>query len=170
MNRRDILGTSAVTALGALLPGTTLAQQKTLKDQLVGSWTLVSYEATAPDGKKEQFYGPNPRGTLILDAGGRYAQIQGRPDRAKLKSLSRFDLDATQAELKALLLGFAANAGTWSVDEPTKTLVRRFEFALIPNNEGSELRAAVTLAGNELKLTQTSPVNGVKTDLVYRRA
>lgn len=170
MNRRDILGTSAVTALGVLLPGTAVAQQKTLKDQLVGGWTLVSSQATAPNGKTEQFYGPNPRGSLIFDAGGRYAQVQGRPDRAKLKSASRFDIDATAAELKAVLLGFAANAGTWSVDEATKTLIRRYESALIPNNEGSEQKAAISLAGNELKLTQTNPASGVKTETVFRRA
>jgi hypothetical protein len=170
MNRRDILGTSAVTALGALLPSTVIAQQRALKDQLVGSWTLVSNEATAPNGKKEHFYGPNPRGVLIFDTGGRYAQVMGRPDRARLKTASRFDLDATATELKAVLLGFAANAGTWSVDEANTTLVRRYESALIPNNEGTEQKAKISLAGDELKLSQTSPTTGITTDAVFRRA
>ena len=170
MNRRDVLGTSAVTALGALLPATAFAQQKTLKDQLVGSWTLVSNDAMAPDGKKEQFYGPNPKGVLILDSAGRYASVMGRPDRAKLKSASRFDLDASPAELKALLLGFGANAGTWSVDEAGKSLVRRIENALIPNTEGTEQKGSVALSGDDLTITQTSSTSGVKTIAVYRRA
>jgi len=44
MNRRCILSISAMTALGlALLPGSAVAQQKSLKETLVGTWTLVSY-------------------------------------------------------------------------------------------------------------------------------
>jgi hypothetical protein len=43
MNRRSILSISAMTVLAlAVLPGSAVAQQKTLKDQLVGTWTLVS--------------------------------------------------------------------------------------------------------------------------------
>ena len=46
---------SAVMVLGlTVLPGSTLAQQKTLKEQLVGAWTLVSNETTTPDGTKQQ--------------------------------------------------------------------------------------------------------------------
>jgi hypothetical protein len=76
MNRRSILNFSAMTALGlALLPGSGVAQQKSLKDQLVGTWTLVSCDIKQP-------YCVNPTGTLMLDAGGRYAQLiaaRGRP-------------------------------------------------------------------------------------------
>jgi len=38
MNRRGILSLSAITAMGlALLPGNAVGQQKTLKEQLVGT-------------------------------------------------------------------------------------------------------------------------------------
>jgi hypothetical protein len=68
MNRRNILNLSAITAMGlAMLPGTALSQQKTLKEQLIGTWIVVSADSTAPDGKKEQLYGPNPKGILVLD-------------------------------------------------------------------------------------------------------
>src|ERR1700676_3652310 len=43
MNRRNILSLSAIAALGlSALPGNAVAQTKSLKDQLVGMWTLVS--------------------------------------------------------------------------------------------------------------------------------
>ena len=43
MNRRNTLSLAAVAVLGlTLLPGTALAQQKPLKDQLAGTWTIVS--------------------------------------------------------------------------------------------------------------------------------
>ena len=90
MNRRSILSLSAVTALGlAMMPGSAVAQQRTLKDQLVGTWTFVSQENTASTGTKRWTYGANPNGILMFDAGGRYAQVNGSRDRAKFKSRNR---------------------------------------------------------------------------------
>ena len=43
MNRRNVLSVSAATVLGlAMMPGSAVSQQKTLKEQLVGNWTFVS--------------------------------------------------------------------------------------------------------------------------------
>src|SRR5262245_40556908 len=69
MNRTFVLRLSAIAALGlALLPGSALTQQQSLKQQLVGAWTLVSNDNTLPDGTKRQLFGPNPKGILIFDA------------------------------------------------------------------------------------------------------
>jgi hypothetical protein len=111
MNRRNIFTLSAITVLGlAFLPSNIVAQQGTLKQQLVGSWTIVSDEITAPNGTKQQPYGANPKGILILDAGGRYAVVGGRADRPKLKSANRSEV--TPQEFGAAALDFAANFGT----------------------------------------------------------
>ena len=53
MNRRSVFTLSAITALGlAMLPRSIFTQQGTLRQQLVGSWTLVSEETTAQNGTK----------------------------------------------------------------------------------------------------------------------
>jgi Lipocalin-like domain len=174
MNRRSILSLSAITTMAlagiALSAGEALAQQKTLKEQLVGSWRLVSDEATPPTGPKRQDFGANPRGILILDAGGLYAQVHGRTDRPKFKASADARLVTPAAEYGEAARAFAGNFGTWSVNEADKTLSRRYEAALIPNVEGTDTKASVSLSGDELKLTTTSPVTGVRTDQVYRRA
>src|SRR5215510_4743969 len=59
--------------------------------------------------------------------------------------------------------------GTWSVNEADKTLIRKYEIALIPNNDNLESKASVSLSGDELKLVSTSAA-GVRSDTVYRRA
>ena len=52
MKCRSILSISAMTMLGlALLPSSIIAQQGTLKQQLVGAWTLASYDATGANGQ-----------------------------------------------------------------------------------------------------------------------
>jgi Lipocalin-like domain len=171
MNRRSILGISAMTTLGlALLPTSSMAQQKSLKDQLVGTWVAVSAENTARNGGKQQLYGAVPNGALFLDASGRFALVIGRPGRPKFKSASRHSLDATPEELKATVTGFTASYGTWSVNESDKTLSRRSDANIIPNGEGLEQKYSVSLAGDELKTISVNSVTGDKAETVYRRA
>jgi hypothetical protein len=171
MNRRTALALTTMALSGAALSaGDAMAQQRPLKDQLVGIWTAVSAETTAPNGAKQQFYGAPAKGILILDAGGRYAQVLARPGRPKLKSISRFSLEATPEELKAAVTGTVASFGTWSVNEADKTLSRRPEASLIPNDEGFEGKYSVSLAGEELKTTTLNSQAGDKTEVVYRRA
>src|SRR5258708_23916683 len=90
MNRRNIFNLTALTALGlALLPASAFAQQKTLKEQIIGSWTIVSSDSTAPDGKKEQLFGPNPKCILVFDASGQTVQIIVHPGVPKFKVNNR---------------------------------------------------------------------------------
>ena len=170
MNRRDILSLSAITTLGlALLPGSALAQQKTLKEQLVGSWTLVSNDNVAPDGTKRQIFGPNPKGLIILGADGNYAQVLVNPARPKFKGKTR--LDGTAEENKAVVAGTAATFGTWATDEASKTLILRNAGNLFPNDEGTESRRPVTvMTGDELKMMNPNPGSGGRSESVYRRA
>ena len=50
MYRRSIISISAMTMLGlAFVSSTAVAQQKSLKEQLVGTWTLVSSDYTASE-------------------------------------------------------------------------------------------------------------------------
>jgi hypothetical protein len=169
MKRRNILSMSGMTLLAfAVLAGNAAAQQKTLKEQLVGAWTLVSTDVTAKDGTKQQNFGANPKGILILDASGRYAVVLGRPDRPKFKANDNIRLDTPAAELGEAARAFTAYFGTWSVNEADKTLIRQREGALIPNEEGREIKSSVSLAGDELKLSGTSPT-GARLETVYKR-
>jgi hypothetical protein len=150
----------------ALLATDALAQTKSLKDQLIGTWMLVSFERTAADGTKTQT--GNPRGILIFDAGGRYAMVGERGDRPKFKSPGQ---PTTEEVAAATLDFFAANFATWSMNETDKTLTQRYEGALRPNNEGTDVKTSITLVGDELKLTTVNPLpTGARTEQAYRRA
>jgi Lipocalin-like domain len=169
MSRRSILSISAMTGLAlALLSDSAIAQQQSLKQQLAGTWTVVSSSNVAPDGSKRQIFGANPKGVLVLDASGRYAQIIVRPDRPKFKANNR--LDGTPEENKAAILGTTATFGTWSVDEASKSLVRHIEGSLFPNQEGTDAKTSiVSLTGDELKTSNPSAGSGGTTDTAYRR-
>ena len=168
MNRRSILGICAIAVLAlALVPGSAVGQQKLLKEQIIGTWILVSTQTTTPSGVRYP-YGTDPRGIMILDAIGRYAVVQGRTDRPKLKSAVR--LQVTKEEFGAAALDFAANFGTWAVTVD-KALARRFEGSLNPNLEGIITKASISLVGDTLRLSgELNPVTGERIDAVYRRA
>ena len=169
MNRHTILSICTIMAL-TMIPGAGAAQQKSLKEQLVGIWTALSAETTGPNGAKQQFYGAPAKGILILDAGGIYAQVLARPGRPKFKSINRFSLDATPEDLKGAVTGTVATFGTWSVNETDKSFSRRPEASLLPNEEGVEQKFSVSLTGDELKTTSVNSLTGLKTEIVYRRA
>jgi Lipocalin-like domain len=167
MNKRILLSISAIIVLGlAFVSSTAIAQQQSLKEQLVGTWTVVSRVNTLPNGTKRPI--SNAKGILFFDAGGRYAVVLGRGDRPKFKSANQ----PTTEELAAATSDFfAANFGTWSVNEADKTLTLRYDGALRPNNEGTDVKTSVSLAGDELKLSNsTSTSGGTTIETVFRRA
>jgi hypothetical protein len=168
MLRRNILTFSAVTALAlALLPSSIVAQQGALKQQLVGTWTLVLCDLTA-NGTKAPFCA-DPSGSLSLDPSGRYIQViaaRGRPKANTTGVANRADI--TPERYKEVAQGVVAQFGTWSVNDADKTLTRKAEGALFPDAEGVEAKFSVGLTGDELKLVATNnPAAGAT---VWRRA
>ena len=123
MIRFTAFGLSAALLALVFSIGKTAAQQKSLRDQLVGAWELVSCERTAPTGVTQP-YCVNPVGTLIFDASGRYAHMIAGRGRPKLTTVNR--LDAPAEQYKAATQGFLANFGTWSVNERDKTVTRHY--------------------------------------------
>jgi hypothetical protein len=60
-----------LAGLLALVPTSAISQQKSLKDQLVGTWHLVSWDARMKDGSKVNPMGAGqPKGAIIFDAAG----------------------------------------------------------------------------------------------------
>src|SRR5215471_7916951 len=167
MNLLAASGLSAMLAVGlASLPESTIAQQRSFKEQLVGTWTVVSCDSTSVNGAKQP-YCANPNGILILDISGHYAQVIAARGRPKLASGNRSEVPAEQ--FKAAALGLVANFGTWSVSEADKTLTQHYEGALFPNVEGTDVENTVSLSVDELKLIQPIPVLGGRSETVYRR-
>src|SRR6202166_3335515 len=125
MNRRNILSLSVITTFGlALCTGSAFAQQKSIKDQLVGTWTVTSQEQVRKDGSKVERFGANPKGIAIFEANGLFVTILARPDLPKLASND--PMDPSPAEAKALAQGSLAYFGTYTVDEPSKTIMLKF--------------------------------------------
>ena len=169
MSRLNFCVFSTIAMLAsAVMPTGAVAQQKSLKEQLVGSWILVSNNSVAPDGTKHQLFGPNPKGLLVFDATGQYSQIFVNPAVPKFRINNR--LKGTPEENTAAVQGTTATFGTWVVDEASKTVTVRYVGGMFPNQAGTEAKRTVVVAGDELKINNPATASGMKSDSVYRRA
>ena len=142
-----------------MLPGNAVAQQKTIKEQLVGTWTPVSWEQDVASGPKFQRFGANPKGVTVFDANGRFFIMFARSDLPKIASNN--PSNSTPEEAKAIVSGSIAYYGTYTVDEAAKIISFRIESSSFPNQLGIEGKRAITsLTATELKHTNTTVVGG----------
>jgi hypothetical protein len=170
MNRRIILTLSAITLLGLTFLPTDLAvaQQKTLKQQLVGTWSYVSSADTNSEGVKSDRWGPNAKGSLIFESNGRYAFMISRSDIPKF-AINNTN-EGTASENKAVVTGMVAHFGTWSVDDKTKTITTNVEASSFPNLSGtSQKRVIISLTADELKYANLLTTTGAKSEVVWKR-
>jgi|SRR5262245_42576179 hypothetical protein len=172
MNRRSVLSVSAVAVLGlALLPASAFSQQKSLKEQIVGTWTHVSTKYKFPDGKTTDTFGSNAKGILMFDASGHVALLNMRGDLPKFASKDR--TKGTPEENKAVVEGSFAYFGTYTVSEAERTFNVHYEASTFPNFDGTDVKRTITsLTADEMKYT--TPVasigQGVVVEAVWKRA
>src|SRR5262245_65910244 len=114
MDRRGILTTSAVVAFTlTLFQGYGLAQQKTLKEQLAGTWSLVSFDSFDGSGAKiPNMEGRDLKGLMVFTDSGRMS-VQMITEFPKLASNDR--MKTTPAEEKAVGNGILSDFGISTV-------------------------------------------------------
>jgi hypothetical protein len=155
---------AAVMAIGAGTFGTALAQEA--KD-FAGTWTLVS-AITEKDGTKSDIFGPNAKGILVFDTGGRYVIAFTSATLPKFASNNR--ALGTPDENKAIVGGSLAHFGTYTVNEPSKMFAFHVESATFPNWNGTDQERAFAITGDELKYTDPRASAGGVGTIVWKRA
>ena len=113
MKRTSIVGIfSIATMASVLMPLTVMGQQKSLKDQLVGTWIYVSSTAKRDDGSNVPR--PSLQGAVTYTADGRFHFITTRTDAPKYASgdLAR----PSPEEAMAIASGSIAYTGTYTVE------------------------------------------------------
>jgi hypothetical protein len=153
----------------AAWPGAAASQEKSLKEQLVGTWLIVSVDNVRDDGSKAEQFGPSPKGIVIYAADGRFALLNSRGDLPKFASKNRDQ--GTPEENKAVVQGSIAYFGTYTVDEASKIITANIEGSTYPNFIGtSQKRLITSLTSDELKFVNPAASAGGKLQLVWKRA
>ena len=166
MNLRNMVWLFAIGLSLVLAPAGAMSQQKSLKDQLSGTWAYVSSTAKAPDGGP--FWGASPKGLMIFTENGRFSWQVFRSDRPKFASNNR--LQGTSDENKATLQGSLAYFGTYSVNEADKSITTHVEGSTYPNSEGEDQKRIITLlTEDELRYENPVTTRGDRIEAVWKR-
>jgi len=159
----------AFALTGALPSGVSNAQQQTasLKDQVVGTWTVVS-QYVDQDGKRLEPSGSNPKGMAVYDVNGRFIFMLQRASLPKFASSNR--LTGTAEENRAIVQGSIAYFGRYSIDEKEGRINMHFDGSTYPNWDGEDQTRLIRISGDELQtISSASAVGGGSVHLVLRR-
>ena len=170
MNRRTTLAmtTTALLCLAVgLSAGDALAQQKSLKEQLVGTWTLVSSDQVRPDGSKLRQFGSDPKGINVFDANGRFFVMIASADNLQIASIG----SKTNSEEDGLIVESIAYYGTYTVNEDVTVISLHLDASTFPNQVGTDQKRIITsLTADELKYSSPAAISGVQVHQVWKRA
>jgi hypothetical protein len=141
---------------------------KTDKERLVGTWILTAL--TSGEGANQTLpYGPNPKGTMMVDANGHFCIMVVRSDLPKFASNIR--MTGTPEENKAIVQGVIAYFGTYTIDEITHVLTVHVEGSTFPNFDGGTQTRILSFDGeDEVTYFNPTPSMGGTAKVTYRRA
>lgn len=153
--RRSLV--TGLTVLALLAPDLHgRAAPGTLREQLIGTWRLISSEQIR-EGEAPVFsLGPSPAGMITYTAEGRMQAQLASTIRPKIRTA-----DATVAQQRELLRTYTAYFGTFDVDERAATVTHHRDGTQVPGER--DFVRTISLSGNRLVLvTPTTVVDGKK--------
>jgi hypothetical protein len=169
VNKLCVLGLCAIALVTIpAFPSSSVAQGKSLKDQLVGTWIYVSSTGKRDDGSNVPR--PSLQGAVTYTADGHFHFINTRTDAPKYASNDT--ARPTPEEAMAVATGAIAYTGTFTVDENAKTVLVNIETSTFPNLVGApnQRRIITSVTADELKFTNPRTPGGVTLEFVFKRA
>ena len=129
-----------------------------VENEFIGSWSLVSITNIYENGSKVEPYGQNPDGLLIFDAEGNYAIQILKKNRPLISSGNKNT--STAVENAAIVKGFNAHYGRYSVDPSTGIIAFNILHASFPNWENKIQKRAFSCLNGVLTYTVTNTTQG----------
>src|SRR5208283_2948784 len=129
-----------------------------LRERILGAWSLVSATVLFGDGSRRDAFGPSPVGFLIYSPDGYMSAYLEHANRPRFESddISR----ATVVERADAAAAALAYCGPYSVDEATQTLTHNVVVSLFPNWIGTSQKREAHFDGGQLILTSVSQRRG----------
>ena len=152
-----------------VLSAQVVAQAKSLRDRLIGTWTLVAWEAINADGTPGvALDGIDPKGQLVFTDGGRFS-YQVITDIQKFNINDR--LRATPQENNMVARGSLSQFGTFTVDEAERVFTLYIERSTFPNqnNTDNNIRVVTLITDHELQYTNFAGAAGGQNKLSWKR-
>jgi len=158
---------AAVLIGGSLATASAASERATLPRALIGTWTLVAADVQHPDGSMSRDYGAAPRGSMMVDAVGRYTLMIYKSERPRFASGDR--ATGTPEEYRETALGMSVHYGMLSADVKACTLTFAIEQASFANWNGTRQVRRYQLQGKVLRYTVAARPNGDIPISVWRK-
>jgi Lipocalin-like domain len=154
MERREFIALIGMAA--AAMPSRAGAEPTHSPDsisaRLVGTWSFASSVNTRKDGSTFDRWGANPKGILMFDRGGNYAQI------------------IAGSESKVFGAKTVCAFGTYSVEDAKKLLVTRIVSSSTAKLTGTmQNRDILLLTADEFKYSNPVTVLGATAEVLWKR-
>ena len=143
----------AIMCLMLPLLASRAALAQPVKDQFVGTWTLVSIRYVRPDGAAIEPFGPDAKGMLVFD-GTRFATQVMAADLPKFASNNR--MAGTAKEYEVISHGVVAYFGSYVVNAADRIVTLHIERSSFPNWEGTDQQRKFEFVADELRYTAAS--------------
>jgi hypothetical protein len=157
------LATFAVATLLALtLPMSTVFAAQTLKDRIVGTWRVISWESLRPNGQSVNIWmGLHPTGLILYQPNG-YMAVQvmadPRPTFAQNPAASSPPFD----EFRNAFFGYYAYWGTYTMNESGNGVIHNVRGSERPYEVGTTFPRSVSIDGTKLVITTPSYKAGLR--------
>src|ERR1700746_3690010 len=165
--RRTIATAVAATLNLCALSDALVSQQRSLAEQRVGTWILVSHQAMRQDGSTFLPYGPSPQGIAIFEPGNRFIITVMRSDRPKYAI--NLPSKGTAEENKQTAEGTMTYFGTYSVQEVARVIAIHIDASSFPNWSRTDQVREFAITGDQLTLTARALATGGHADVVWKR-
>jgi Lipocalin-like domain len=148
-------------------------QMSTLREKLIGAWSLVSYAETDPKtGQTDHPMGEHPEGLIMYTPDGYVSAQLGSADRRPFEGGDMYA--GRPEEYTAAGSSYIAYSGPFFVDEAKGALQHEMRVSLFPNWKGQRQVRVVKIEGDTLHLSTDAPQEfsgAAKTaSLFWRRA
>lgn len=144
-------------ACAALAPPSAYGQS--LKEQLSGAWTLVSWTRVVGETEEPGLMGRDAIGQIMFAGDGHMCFNAMRRNRPPFAS-PEFQ-PGTPEEKAAAYDGYVGYCGRYEVNEQERSVIFRLELSSYPNLTGTAQKRFVEIAGNRLKIKSPPiPVRG----------
>ncbi|MCC2600592.1 lipocalin-like domain-containing protein [Sphingobacterium sp. FBM7-1] len=133
-----------------------------IKNELIGTWKLLSYIEVPIEGDDSLFpMGKNPYGILMYSPDGFMAVQVSKEARLLYKSNDK--MMATQEEMASSLQGYIAFCGRYKIDNKRAVVTYSIESSLFPNWNNQMQHRKIDFEGDILYLKSTEPIlsNGI---------
>ncbi|MGS2737759.1 lipocalin-like domain-containing protein [Sinomicrobium sp. M5D2P17] len=134
-----------------------------IKEEIVGTWKLLSWVYYDNDNKPVHYFGESVEGILMYDKSGLMNAQLMRPERPLFNSTSINS--GTQEEIRMAFDGYLAYYGKYEETRPGE-IVHTVEGSLLPNWIGSKQVRYVRVEGEEL-LICTPPISSQQGEVVF---